>query len=134
MINIPDRPLLYVDKQNFINYTYNGKIKSYFDVAPLTEAAPKGAKGRENSKKVVVLYKTNWCGYCTQMKPIFDKVANDCKGKGINFVTIDCDEIPHPEIRSYPTIILTDEMGKSHRYNRAYDYQQLLSFVLSPVY
>lgn len=128
MTNIPDRQLMYVDKQNFMNYTYGGQIKSYFNAAPI------GAKGMENSKKVVVLYKTNWCGFCTKMKPIFDKVANDCKGKGIEFVTIDCDEIPHPEIRSYPTIILTDEMGKSHRYNRAADYQQLLSFVLSPVH
>lgn len=128
--DVPERPLIYVDnnKDRLINYTYGGQIRSYFTAAPI------GAKGRENSKTVVVLYKTNWCGFCTKMKPIFDKVANDCKGKNIDFSVVDCDEIPHPEIRSYPTIVLTDEMGKSFRYNRAADYQQLLSFVLSPVH
>jgi thiol-disulfide isomerase/thioredoxin len=102
--------------------------------APIIIGAPTGAKGRENRRTTVTLYKTEWCGFCKQMKPVFDKVAADCAGKNIDFKVVDCDVEDHPEIRSYPTIVLTDEMGKSYTYKRMADYQQLLAFVLSPVH
>lgn len=86
----------------------------------------------ENSKPVVILYKTEWCHFCSNMKPIFEKVSKDASNTGIVFKVIDCDETPVAFVKSYPTIIYTDTAGKSYKYSGRADYQQLLKFVLSP--
>jgi len=38
----------------------------------------------------VLMIQGDFCGYCTQMKPIFQEVANNLHGK-VNFVTIQVD-------------------------------------------
>jgi thiol-disulfide isomerase/thioredoxin len=102
----------------------------------LTQLSFKGTEAMssalENGKPTIVLYKTEWCGFCKSMKPVFEKVKTDSANTGIIFKIVDCDEVKVPFVNSYPTIIYTDTAGKSFKYSGRADYQQLLKFVLSP--
>lgn len=88
----------------------------------------------ENPKPTVTLYKTEWCGYCQKMKPVFDRVMKNADATGIIFKIVDCDQTNVSFVKSYPTIIYTDTAGKSTKYIGPADYQKLLTFVLSPVH
>ena len=46
-----------------------------------------------NGKPTIVDFSATWCPPCKQLKPIFEKLAEEFKGR-INFVTIDVDENP----------------------------------------
>lgn len=48
-------------------------------------------------KVVFILFKTEWCGYCTQFKPVYEQLAKFYNGK-IIFTTVDADE--NQELRS----------------------------------
>ena len=46
-----------------------------------------------NGMPMIVDFSATWCPPCRQLKPIFEKLAADFKGR-IDFVTIDVDENP----------------------------------------
>jgi thiol-disulfide isomerase/thioredoxin len=94
--------------------------------------APNSGGGLHNNNVSVILYKTDWCGYCKQMKPVFDRVKRDCADKGINFSIVDCDKTPTLGINQYPTIVLIDNKGAKHKYGGTAEYGDLLRFVMSP--
>ena len=63
-----------------------------------------------NKKPIIVLYKTNWCGFCTSFKPVWDLFAKKTK---INTAVIDIDTMnslprynPKHTTSSFPTIRL----------------------------
>lgn len=52
----------------------------------------------------IVMIQGNYCGYCTQMKPLFQQVANELVSSGIDFATIQVDgQQPGEQIFSDPT-------------------------------
>ena len=61
-------------------------------------------------EKMIVDFKTSWCGPCKVLKPIYEKVASEHKqsNSGVNFYTIDVDSNRDVAIslgiRSVPTI------------------------------
>ena len=46
-----------------------------------------------DGKPMIVDFSATWCPPCRQLKPIFEKLAEDFRGR-ITFVTIDVDENP----------------------------------------
>ena len=46
-----------------------------------------------NDRPMIVDFSATWCPPCQQLKPIFEKLAEDFRGR-IDFVTVDVDENP----------------------------------------
>ena len=65
-------------------------------------------------KQGLVMFKTDWCGYCQRAKPEFAKVA-DILGKSFPIGMIDCDRnklAPKTAgVTGYPTIKFCDSKG-----------------------
>lgn len=83
---------------------------------------------------VIGLHFTNWCGYCKQMKPVWQEVKASLKMEGNSAVTMfenDEEETPTQGVDSYPTIIKYQE-GKARRYRGRADYDELRKFILTP--
>lgn len=68
-----------------------------------------------NNKPTIVDFSASWCPPCRQLKPIFEKLAEEFKGR-INFVTIDVDENPELSqsygVQSIPMMIFLDKDGQ----------------------
>lgn len=47
----------------------------------------------EHDRPMIVDFSATWCPPCRQLKPIFEKLAEDFRGR-IDFVTIDVDQNP----------------------------------------
>lgn len=68
-----------------------------------------------DGKPMIVDFSATWCPPCRQLKPIFEKLAEDFRGR-ITFVTIDVDD--NPEISSsygvtnIPTLLFIDKEGQ----------------------
>ena len=65
-------------------------------------------KALENNKPSFVAFVTEWCGYCKNLKPIWQKFEDEYKGEDINVLSIDCDKYKELakkyNIKGYPTI------------------------------
>lgn len=86
----------------------------------------------ENGPPIVVgLHHTNWCGYCKQMMPIWERVKADLAGQNIKFVEFDEDKVHTPWVDGYPTIVKVNRLGKSSKYQGRAVYEDLKAFVLN---
>lgn len=67
-----------------------------------------------NNLPTVIDFNATWCGPCKKMKPIFERLAKEFKGK-YNFVSIDIDKFQEIaekyKIQAVPTFIILDEDG-----------------------
>ena len=67
-----------------------------------------------NNRPMMVDFSATWCPPCRQLKPIFEALKDEYKGK-IDFVTIDVDEMPQLSasygVQSIPTIIYINPEG-----------------------
>lgn len=84
---------------------------------------------------VVGLHYTNWCGYCKRMKPIWEKLKkefNTPEYSGITMIENDEEKAPTPGIDHYPTIYKY-RGGKMREYKGLADYDQLRTFILTPM-
>ena len=72
-------------------------------------------------KHNVVLFGATWCGPCKQMKPIYERLADQRKYDTIGFMYIDIDEddvqdiVKRFNIRSLPTLVLLKNGEVSER-------------------
>jgi thiol-disulfide isomerase/thioredoxin len=85
-------------------------------------------------KIVVGMHFTNWCGYCKQMKPVWQEVKASLKMEGNDSVVMfenNEEDIPTQGVDSYPTIIKYQD-GKARRYRGRSDYDELRKFILTP--
>jgi len=103
----------------------HGPVNSYYKT--FTES--------EHGKNAIVvgLHYTDWCGYCKQMKPIWEQVKRDLSGpefSGILMIENDEQAKPTPGIDGYPTI-LKMQHGKTVKYQGRADYDQLRTFILN---
>lgn len=67
-----------------------------------------------NNRPMLVDFSATWCPPCRQLKPIFEALKEEYKGK-IDFVTIDVDEQPSLSttygVQSIPTILYINPSG-----------------------
>ena len=68
-----------------------------------------------NDRPMIVDFSARWCGPCRQLKPIFEKLAEDFRGR-ISFVTIDVDENPELSqaygVQSIPMMVFLNKDGQ----------------------
>ena len=66
----------------------------------------------KNGETLVVLFYTNWCGYCQKFKPSFKNAMNkvNSMNNGTRLVMVDCEENKNLakkyDINGYPTVML----------------------------
>ena len=95
-----------------------------------------------SSHNVVILYYSDMCGHCIQLKPAWNKLCNSIKNKkDITIVNVEANNFEHlPEkyrenIEGYPTIIKYSR-GKKREYkgNRELaDMKKFITPVVKPV-
>jgi thiol-disulfide isomerase/thioredoxin len=86
-----------------------------------------------NNTRRVTLHYTNWCGYCKQMKPVWEKVKVAAANSGIIFSEVDEDIAHTPGITGYPSIIMLNERGERSKYFGTADFDTLRNWVVSPL-
>jgi len=86
---------------------------------------------KKGTRKVTLHY-TNWCRYCKSFKPTWEFVKNKAQGSGIVFNEVDEDKNPTPGVTGYPTIIMVDELGQTHRYPGTADRHKFYIWVMAP--
>lgn len=68
-----------------------------------------------DGKPMIVDFSASWCPPCQQLKPIFEKLAEEFRGR-ITFVTIDVDDNPELansyNVSSIPTMLFLDKEGQ----------------------
>ena len=95
--------------------------KEYTEMTPnVVEEVPvyKVENGRiipTNGRPTIVDFSATWCPPCKQLKPIFEKLADEFHGR-INFITIDVDENPELSVsygvQSRPMMVFLDKEGQ----------------------
>lgn len=81
-----------------------------------------------------VMFYAPWCGHWNKLKPTWNELANELKGK-INVAKVNCDESQSTadrfEVRGYPTLLFF-KRGKYYKYTEAErDVKSLANFALS---
>lgn len=68
-----------------------------------------------HNRPMIVDFSATWCPPCRQLKPIFEKLAEDFKGR-IDFVTIDVDDNPEISqaygVQSIPMLLFLNKDGQ----------------------
>lgn len=68
-----------------------------------------------DGKPMIVDFSATWCPPCRQLKPIFEKLAEEFRGR-ITFVTIDVDEQPELSqaygVQSIPMMVFLNKDGQ----------------------
>ena len=69
----------------------------------------------DDGRPMIVDFSATWCPPCRQLKPIFEKLAEDFRGR-IDFVTIDVDENPTLAqaygVQSIPMMVFLNKDGQ----------------------
>ncbi len=78
-------------------------------------------KASDNEIVVALFAADEWCGYCKQYAPVWEKITSQNKNKKVNgktvrFVKIDCSNNAPPEaaemgVKGYPTLIAIPSSG-----------------------
>lgn len=68
-----------------------------------------------DGKPMIIDFSATWCPPCRQLKPIFEKLAEEFRGR-ITFVTIDVDEYPELSqaygVQSIPNMVFLNKDGQ----------------------
>jgi thiol-disulfide isomerase/thioredoxin len=122
---------LYAPQSNTFGWVHPGAQNT-----PLITGAgePSIVKTSEiNNTRRVTLHYTQWCGYCKNMKPIWEQVKLATAASGILFNEIDEDVARTPGVTGYPTIIMLNERGERSKYDGPADFATLRAWVVNPV-
>jgi thiol-disulfide isomerase/thioredoxin len=98
---------------NKLNYLYYKK--KYLTLkkqnTKLLQNGGSNSTNNKNKKIDVVLFKAEWCGYCTKFKPTWDIINNKYNSK-YNFITYDADinknEVNKFKVNGFPSIFFRD--------------------------
>ena len=96
----------------------------------------KKIKGGNKNNKTLVLFYTNWCGYCQMFKPHYNKLKKIYKGS-VKILDIDCDKnkriVNKHNIEGYPTVRLYLNGINDHKnfkdFNKERSIKGLISFL-----
>jgi len=76
---------------------------------------PRITDRRVKGKPGLVMFKTDWCGFCQRAKPEF-KASSEMLGKSAFFATVDCDKskklAEKMGIKGFPTIYFVNKKGE----------------------
>lgn len=68
-----------------------------------------------SNRPMIVDFSATWCPPCRQLKPIFEKLAEEFRGR-VDFVTIDVDDNPNIaqayEVRNIPMMVFLNKDGQ----------------------
>lgn len=96
------------------NETYVEQTPNVVEDAPVYKV-DNGKIIPTNGKPTIVDFSATWCPPCKQLKPIFEKLAEEFKGR-INFITIDVDENPELSqsygVQSIPMMVFLNKDGQ----------------------
>jgi len=84
-----------------------------------------------NRDKTVILYTRRDCIYCQQLEPIWTDLKNALIPQGYQFVEYDGTIVPSPDVSSYPTIFLIDNVGKKHKFQGERTFDNLRNWILA---
>ena len=87
----------------------------------------------QNGKPTIVDFSATWCPPCRQLKPIFERLEKEFKGR-INFITVDVDDNPELsqsyQVQSIPMLIFLNKDGQIQNTIVGFqDYDQLLAAI-----
>lgn len=85
-----------------------------------------------NNTRRITLYYAEWCGYCKQFMPTWDRLAADLASSNIIFRKIEGDKNPSPDVDGFPTIIMLTANGTKVKYQGDRSYENVKSWVLDP--
>ena len=99
---------------------------SYFSaITSLTNNSESNLNGNNT---IVLIFFAEWCGFCREAKPTFEKLANDYPNK-VQLIDSDKnkDLLSNYSVKSFPTIMT----NKGDKYNGDRSYESLSQFVNS---
>tara|TARA_B110000908_G_scaffold167220_1_gene219777 strand:- start:5744 stop:6190 length:447 start_codon:yes stop_codon:yes gene_type:complete len=90
----------------------------------------------ENNKVYFIKIYTDWCGYCTRLKPAWDTLAKElASDPDIVIAELDADNekdlAKELGAQGFPTLVLVDKNGLKEKYNGERDVASMKSFVKS---
>ncbi len=93
-------------------------------------------KLKENNKSIVIA-KTDWCGECIMISPIFDRVSKNKDFKEYSFYQIDVDDFQlwkddgddFFKINEVPSIIVFDHDKEIKRITNFMSEEKLIAFI-----
>lgn len=113
----------------------------YFFVRPkptqVGGSAKKELNGGDVADKKLVLYYTNWCGFCKALKPTWEELAEKYHGKQVGdrpvaILKVDAEAEPEKtkdlEIKDFPTVVLFKD-GETVYYNGDRSLDSLVDFL-----
>lgn len=80
MTNFNSPYVYYLEESDFINGPHGIVLSSNYNTQPPLFA-----------NTVIIMVQGNYCGYCTQLKPTFQQLAEDLSQNGLDFATIQID-------------------------------------------
>ncbi len=91
-----------------------------------------GAEGMTNREKTVILYTRPDCVYCVQFKSIWEDLQRALIPHGYQFVEYNGQLVPSPDVKTYPTLFLIDNLGRKHRFDGTRTFDNIRNWVLAP--
>jgi len=94
-------------------------------------------KKLKSNQNNIVIAKTNWCGECIMIAPIFERVAKNEEFKNFEFYKIDVDDFQlwkddnddFFQINEVPTIILFEYDKEIRRITNFLSEEKLVAFI-----
>lgn len=87
--------------------------------------------------KFLLLFYTNWCGYCKKIKPFYSEIATEMKGKHV-LAAMDMDKPENNQARrrfnitGFPTLLFFENNKPKYTFDGDNTKEGLLNFLLDP--
>jgi thiol-disulfide isomerase/thioredoxin len=87
-------------------------------------------KGGQNPEHTISLYKAQWCGFCTQFEPVWNKLQQNNTNKKVKFETYEYTNDNHKsafeqkQIQGFPTLLVNNKAYQGER-----TYEELQNYI-----
>ena len=98
-------------KSKYLKYKFKyNNLKETLNNKNLQTGA--GAENDNNEKKELILFKTEWCGHCKKLKPVWNNIKTMYENK-YTFVEYDGDndktEVQNYKVKGFPTLYIRSD-------------------------